>query len=338
VFSSESVRHFERDRDRIVGLAAFRRLAGKTQVIALPGDPLVRTRLTHTLEVSSIAREIGRALGMCDPLVEAIALGHDLGHPAFGHAGECALDRVAPGGFHHARQSVRVLRVLEPTHVSPEVEGGVLRHSKGPRGAVFLPEQEHAFATDEARLVRACDLYAYACHDLDDAFWLGLLEPGDTPAFVRAVLGHDPATLRASLVRRTVLASSSAGCLSLDSEACAALEDLRAFLYENLYESPRVAEQTALVAELVLVLHEAAIRSPDLFAHGLERLGVLSVRSTRPAISFVDAVATMTDRQAFQLYLALRPGQALPWPRATFSAVTGRRGGTSLNADDRSPA
>src|SRR6185369_13645987 len=122
---------FFRDRDRLLGSRAFRRLSGKTQVVACPSDPLVRTRLTHTLEVSSIAREMGRALGLIEPLVDAIALGHDLGHPAFGHAGEKALASLVPGGFHHAAQGVRVVTVLEPElDLAPATVEGILKHSK----------------------------------------------------------------------------------------------------------------------------------------------------------------------------------------------------------------
>src|SRR5262245_44207172 len=131
---------FGRDRDRLLGSRAFRRLAGKTQVVALPSDPLVRTRLTHTLEVSSIARELGRVLadlGTVEPLIEAIALCHDLGHPAFGHAGERALAAIVPGGFHHAAHGVRLVTVLEPgLDLLPETVEGILKHSKGRSGPV----------------------------------------------------------------------------------------------------------------------------------------------------------------------------------------------------------
>src|SRR4051794_17222497 len=123
---------FIADRDRVVRSRSFRRLAGKTQVVAAPVDPLVRTRLTHTLEVTAIARAIAAPLGLDESLVEAIALAHDVGHPAFGHAGEHALATVVPGGFHHAAHGVRVLTVLEPAlSLAPEVVEGVLRHSKG---------------------------------------------------------------------------------------------------------------------------------------------------------------------------------------------------------------
>src|SRR5689334_12941911 len=185
VMAEHPVLRFGRDREKILGSRAFRRLAGKTQVVALPSDPLVRTRLTHTLEVSSIAREIGRGLaglGVVDPLVEAIALGHDLGHPAFGHAGERALAALVPGGFHHAAHGVRVVTVLEPElDLAPATVEGILKHSKGRAGAVFGRGGGLVTTTREAALVRAADLYAYACHDLDDAYLLGELDRLDLP-------------------------------------------------------------------------------------------------------------------------------------------------------------
>src|SRR5262249_34334582 len=163
-------KRFRRDRDRVLGSRAFRRLSGKTQVVAIPSDPHVRTRLTHTLEVSSIAREIARPLGLVDPLVDAIALGHDLGHPAFGHAGERALAAFVPGGFHHAAHGVRVVTELEPgLDLAPEVVDGILKHSKGRSGSVFARGAALTHLHREGLVVRAADLFAYACHDLDDA-------------------------------------------------------------------------------------------------------------------------------------------------------------------------
>src|SRR5260221_12910945 len=230
--TDREARYF-RDRDRLLGSRAFRRLSGKTQVVACPNDPLVRTRLTHTLEVSSIARQIGRALGLVEPLVDAIALGHDLGHPAFGHAGEKALASLVPGGFHHAAQGVRVVTEIErDLDLAAPVVEGILKHSKGRAGAVFARGAAHAVLTREARVARAADLFAYACHDLDDAYALGALRPADLPQRVPAVLGATPPEVRHSLAHRTLRASLQEGELSLDAEPEAALQELRAFLYE----------------------------------------------------------------------------------------------------------
>jgi dGTPase len=324
-----SVGRFWRDRDGIVGSRAFRRLAGKTQVVALPSDPLVRTRLTHTLEVSSIAREIGRGLGepaVIDPLVEAIALGHDLGHPAFGHAGEKALAAVAPGGFHHAAHGVRVVTLLEPLDLAQATVEGILKHSKGRAGAVFGRGGGLASLTREASLVRAADLYAYAVHDLDDAYLLGELRRHDLPSRVVAALGTEPREVRRALVARTVAWSNDVGDIGLDAETDAALEELRAFLYERLYEGRRIASQTACVRSLFDWLWQAANDRPRLFLASIARFGLAP--DERPALegplepeTFVDAVAAMTDRQVLAVCRSLRPAargfsQAGPKARA----------------------
>jgi len=295
-----------RDRERVLGSRAFRRLAGKTQVVANPSDPLVRTRLTHTLEVSSIARELGRGLGLVDPLVDAIALAHDLGHPAFGHAGEKALAALVPGGFHHAAHGVRVVTVLEPLALAPEVVDGILKHSKGRAGAIFARGRACAALTREAMAVRAADLFAYACHDLDDAYMLGALRPADLPAEVVKILGAQPSDVRRALVTRTLQSSVERGDLSLDDEAAAALEALRAFLYERLYEGPRIARQTAAVRSLVESLWVVAAERPWEFEGALGSFGLDCRRSPHPGQTFVDSIAAMTDRQVIELGRILR--------------------------------
>jgi dGTPase len=305
---------FERDRDRILGSRAFRRLAGKTQVVALPSEPLVRTRLTHTLEVSSIAREIGRGLTeptVCDPLVEAIALGHDLGHPAFAHAGEKALASIVPGGFHHAAHGVRVVTELEPElDLAPETIEGILKHSKGRAGSVFARSGCLASATREALVVRAADVYAYASHDLDDAYLLGLLCRRDVPRRVGSVFGAEPADVRRVLVERTIASSNAHADVSLDEEAEAVLSELRSFLFERLYEARRIASQTACVRSIVEWLWEIACHRPRDFCAVVARLGLLPSRvrgNACAAVDFVDAFAAMTDRQVLDVCRALRP-------------------------------
>jgi dGTPase len=286
---------FRRDRDRVLGSRAFRRLSGKTQVVAIPSNPHVRTRLTHTLEVSSIAREVGRSLGLVDPLVDAIALGHDLGHPAFGHAGERALAAFVPGGFHHAAHGVRVVT---------ELESG-LKHSKGRSGTVFARGAALGHLTREALVVRAADLFAYACHDLDDAYLIGALKPADLPTRAREVLGTTPNEVRCMLVVGTVRTSLRAGDVSVDPETGEALQILRDFLYERLYEAPRIARQTAFVRSLFEMLWEAALERRAAFDAALECLGMGLSLGSSLARGFVDAVAAMTDRQVLELARAL---------------------------------
>jgi dGTPase len=306
---------FWRDRDRIVGSRAFRRLSGKTQVVALPSDPLVRTRLTHTLEVSSIAREIGRGLtglGVIDPLVDAIALGHDLGHPAFGHAGERALASIVPGGFHHAAHGVRVVTVLEPElDLAPATVEGILKHSKGRAGTVFGRGGGLASTTREAAVVRAADLYAYACHDLDDAYLLGELRRGDVPRGVAGRLGVEPPEVRRALVARTVAFSQANGDIGLDPETEAALEGLRSFLYERLYEGRRIGSQTACVRSLFEWLWQTANDRSRPFLAAVARFGLSPAATLAPDLplqseTFVDAVAAMTDRQVLEVCRSLR--------------------------------
>ncbi len=290
---------FARDRERVLGSRAFRRLAGKTQVVALPSDPLVRTRLTHTLEVSSIARELGRGLGLIETLVDAIALAHDLGHPAFGHAGEKALAALVPGGFHHASHGVRVVTVLEPLDLAGEVVEGVLQHSKGRAGAIFVPRRKSL--RREAKAVRAADLFAYACHDLDDAYLLGVLHPREVPNEIVSVLGAQPCEVRCALVARTVRSSLERGDIALDGEAELALQSLRTFLYERLYEGPRIARQTAAIRSLIESLWEVAMERPATFDAALAFIGLGRSIADSPAERFRDAVASMTDRQVVEL-------------------------------------
>jgi dGTPase len=304
---SQEAKYFQ-DRDRLVGSAAFRRLAGKTQVVACPSDPRVRTRLTHTLEVSSIAREMGRALGLVEPLVDAIALGHDLGHPAFGHAGEKALAALVPGGFHHAAQGVRVVTQIElGLDLSPAVVEGILKHSKGRSGAIFARGAAHAMLTREARVARAADLFAYACHDLDDAYSLDALRPLDLPRRVVSVLGQTPIEVRNNLVLGTVRASLREGELALEAESESALQELRAFLYERLYEGPRIAQQTSFVRSLVEALWETACSDEArFFRAAAQTLGSAGPVSFDMGRRFIDVIASMTDRQVLSLGRTLR--------------------------------
>src|SRR5689334_7935301 len=331
VMAEHPVLRFGRDREKILGSRAFRRLAGKTQVVALPSDPLVRTRLTHTLEVSSIAREVARGLarlGIRETLVDAIALAHDLGHPAFGHAGERALAAIVPGGFHHAAHGVRVVTVLEPgLDLAPETVDGILKHSKGRAGAVFARSGGLATTTREARVVRAADLFAYACHDLDDAYLLGEIRPQDLPPRVSAELGTEPSDIRRELVARTVAASQKRGEVCLDDSTEAALEELRAFLYERLYEGRRIGSQTACGRSLFDWLWKSACDRPLAFYAAIARLRLSPVRqapldaATLDADVFVDAVAAMTDRQVLDLCRSLRsPVRVFSAPRPEMTA------------------
>src|SRR5690348_8241328 len=184
---------FQRDRDRIVHSKAFRRLKHKTQVFFAPTGDHYRTRLTHTLEVSQIARSIAKVLRLHEELTEAIALGHDLGHPPFGHAGERVIDALVPGGFSHYEQSLRIVDVLENgrqgLNLTWEVRDGIARHSKGKHGLPVGASPEHRASTIEGQIARVADIIAYVNHDIDDAVRAGILDTNDLPASAVEVLG-----------------------------------------------------------------------------------------------------------------------------------------------------
>src|SRR5205809_4572704 len=185
---------YQRDRDRIVHSKAFRRLKHKTQVFFAPAGDHYRTRLTHTLEVSQIARTIAKVLRLHEELTEAIALGHDLGHPPFGHAGERIIDTLVPGGFNHYEQSLRIVDVLENEgrglNLSWEVRDGIAKHSKGKSGAPVGMTAALRAATIEGQIMRVADLIAYVNHDIDEAMRAGLLAPDDLPEDSIGILGR----------------------------------------------------------------------------------------------------------------------------------------------------
>src|SRR5687767_15301537 len=185
---------FQRDRDRIVHCKAFRRLKHKTQVFFSPAGDHYRTRLTHTLEVSQIARSIAKVLRLHEELTEAIALGHDVGHTPFGHAGERVLDALVPGGFSHHAQSLRIVDVLENDreglNLTFEVRDGIARHSKGKHGLPVGAPPEHRASTVEGQIARVADIIAYVNHDIDDAVRAGILAESALPAAAVAVLGQ----------------------------------------------------------------------------------------------------------------------------------------------------
>ena len=199
---------FQRDRDRIIHCKAFRRLKHKTQVFFAPTGDHYRTRLTHTLEVSQIARTIAKVLRLHEELTEAIALGHDLGHTPFGHAGERVIDQLMPGGFNHYEQSLRIVDLLENDgqglNLTWEVRDGIAKHSKGKSGAPVRLDRALRASTLEGQIMRVADLIAYVNHDIDDATRAALLRPEDLPPEPVAILGASSSRRIASLVKDVV--------------------------------------------------------------------------------------------------------------------------------------
>ena len=304
---------FQVDRDRIVHSKAFRRLKHKTQVVLLPEGDHYRTRLTHTLEVSQIARTISRSLRLNEDLTEAIALGHDLGHTPFGHMGERILDRIARScgreGFHHAAQSLRVVEILEKDgkglNLTEEVRLGILQHSKGQvdvRQSFGLARP----STLEAWVVRVSDSIAYLNHDLDDALRANFLDPGDIPSLVGERLGKSHGDRIGSLVEDVVECSRETGGICMSERVMEAVELLRATLYEKVYAAARVLAEEPKVEHVLKTLFEALIANPG--KTGLENV------ETDPVLRALDFLSGMTDRYALQFFDDI--AKPSPWPIA----------------------
>ena len=303
---------FQRDRDRIIHSKAFRRLKHKTQVFLVPGGDHYRTRLTHTLEVAQIARTMAKALCLNEDLTEAIALGHDLGHTPFGHAGEDILNEICPGGFRHSAQSLRVVDFLERDgkglNLTFEVRDGILKHSKG-KGDLIAEDPRDMAATYEGRLVRVADIIAYINHDLDDAVRAGLISPLDIPRECTAELGDSHGKKIDAMVRDILdqALNSDPPEIVMSERKLEATIRLRDFLYDRVYDLPTVHGDFMKSAKIVRELYsyflenreEFRKEAGEAFAHDpVER-------------SIADFIAGMTDRYAFKLYEKIF--LPLPW-------------------------
>lgn len=291
---------YQRDRDRVLHSKAFRRLAHKTQVFLAPVGDHYRTRLTHTLEVAQIARTIAQSLRLNQTLAEAIALGHDLGHTPFGHAGEEVLNRHVPGGFNHYRQSLRVVEVVENEgrglNLTVEVRDGIVKHSKGRHGDIFRREPKKRAITLEGDVVRAADLIAYVSHDIDDAFRAGMLKPEDAPPNVRSYLERSHSD-RLSLFVSEVIEHSLANQLSeigATSETVTLAVDTREFLFQAVYKNEVTSREFAKVEKLLREIWDHVRERPDRYI--LLREG----ESTDAQVT--DFVAGMTDRFALAFH------------------------------------
>jgi dGTPase len=261
---------FQRDRDRILHSKSFRRLKGKTQVFIDPAGDHYRTRMTHTLETAAIARVVARALRLNEDLTEAIGLGHDMGHPPFGHAGEDALDEALEQRFgHRFRHNEQSLKIAERLNLTWEVRDGILGHT-GPRE----PE------TLEGKIVRVVDRVAYINHDIDDAIRFGILRAGELPQAEVELLGPTGARRIDTLVHDLVEHSERSGDIRQSEEVGEAMLALRSFMFERVYLGPHVADE-----------HERArVTVQKIFGHLVER--------GDPVDDAVDYLAGMTDRFA----------------------------------------
>ena len=293
---------FQRDRDRIIHCKAFRRLTHKTQVFFAPAGDHYRTRLTHTLEVSQIARTIAKVLRLHEELTEAIALGHDLGHTPFGHAGERVIDRLMPGGFSHYAQSLRIVDALENDgrglNLSWEVRDGIAKHSKGKSGAPVGMSGELRASTIEGQIMRVADLIAYVNHDIDDATRAGLLTAEDLPREPVAILGGSASARIATLVKDVVTETLAGGLIEIrmSDGVLGAVLALRSYLFEAVYENATATAEFRKATDILSGLWEKVRERPDEFldrrtidAEGLDA-------ATR------DFIAGMTDRYAVRLF------------------------------------
>jgi dGTPase len=297
---------FQRDRDRVLHCKSFRRLAQKTQVLLSPAGDHYRTRITHTLEVSQIARTISRALQLNEDLTEAIALAHDLGHTPFGHAGEAALNHLVPGGFHHVRQSLRVVDVLEKEgrglNLTHEVREGIAKHSKG-KGTILSEKIEHSSSSLEGQVVRVADIIAYLNHDLDDAIRAQLLSPEEVPPQIQQTLGRTHSQ-RISAMIQDVLAASQLEkqpLIRLSAEGDALLKALREFLYQRVYDNPIVHGELVKAEALLASLWDYFLgRGRERFVQEFWPAGLDPLQPMERAVA--DFLAGMTDRYAIRLY------------------------------------
>ncbi len=286
---------FQRDRDRIIHSKAFRRLMHKTQVFLAPEGDHYRTRLTHTIEVSQIARTIARGAGLNEDLTEAIAMGHDLGHTPFGHSGESVLNEIYPGGFKHNVQSLRVVDVLESgstrrgMNLTFEVRDGILNHTGS-----ALP------VTPEGQVVKVSDRIAYINHDIDDAIRSGIITAADLPKDCIEILGDTHKKRIDTLVRDMIENSAHRPSAQLSHEKADAMNQLRAYMFENVYHNRRVkkAEDINKVEDIVASLYQYYMEHADKLPKEL-----FAMRDEYSLAELVkDHVAGMTDRYAINLY------------------------------------
>ena len=284
---------FQRDRDRILHSKSFRRLKDKTQVFLTPEGDHYRTRLTHTLEVSQNARTIAKALQLNEDLVEAIALGHDLGHTPFGHAGERALDEVCPYGFSHSEQSVRTVDVLEKggigLNLTFEVRDGIKNHQTSGEPCTL-----------EGKIVRFSDKIAYIHHDMDDAIRGGILTEKDVPREIADVIGYTTGERLDCFIHDLVTNSYGKDDIMMSKEVAKAMKDLRYFMFENVYTNKNAKSEEKKAEMLMATLYDYYLKNFDKLPNDLKNL---VDKNGDPKERIVcDYVGAMTDRFAIAMY------------------------------------
>jgi dGTPase len=293
---------FQRDRDRVIHTKAFRRLKHKTQVFFSPAGDHYRTRLTHTLEVAQIARTIAKVLRLHEELTEAIALGHDLGHTPFGHAGERVLSTLVPGGFNHYEQSLRIVDVLENDrqglNLTWEVRDGIARHSKGKSGLPVGLPPEHRASTIEGQVARVADIIAYVNHDFDDAVRAGLLRQEQLPEGVGRSLGYTSSERIGCMVSDVVHQTIDGGLseIRMSDRVLEATLELRRFLFDSVYENEVATAEFSKAEGILGGLWEKVRERPAGY------LDPRTIEAEGLDVAAQDFVAGMTDRFAVSLY------------------------------------
>lgn len=281
---------FVRDRDRIIHCKSFRRLKHKTQVFLAPSGDHYRTRLTHTLEVNQIARSIARALRLNEDLTEAVALGHDLGHTPFGHAGETVLNSLVPSGFEHNEQSLRIVEKLENgvgLNLTYEVRNGILNHKLG-----AVP------CTLEGTVVNISDRIAYINHDIDDAIRAGVLDPSELPRDCVEGLGAYNGQRIDTLIRDVVMTSFDKPFVAMSAPISALVDELRAFMFKSVYTNPKAKGEESKAKALLASLFEYYMKRPELLP--AEFYANIDTDGAERVVA--DHLACMTDGYAINLY------------------------------------
>ena len=283
---------YQRDRDRILHSKAFRRMKDKTQVFLAPQGDHYRTRLTHTLEVSQIARTIAKALRLNEDLVEAIALGHDLGHTPFGHAGERALNEVDPDGFAHYKQSVRVAQVLEKNgeglNLTWEVRDGILNHRTSGNPSTL-----------EGKVVRLSDKIAYIHHDMDDAQRAGIITEDDIPITLRMLLGYTTRERLNTIVHNIIEIIYEQDTIKMSDEIFEAMMTLRAIMFEQVYENPVAKKEEDKAVKMLTELYEYYVEHPESMSAEYREMIRRGENKTR---TVCDYLSGMTDQYSMEKF------------------------------------
>ncbi|MBU0900326.1 deoxyguanosinetriphosphate triphosphohydrolase [bacterium] len=292
---------FQRDRDRIIHSKAFKQLKYKTQVLLFPEVEQICTRLIHTIEVSQIARTIAKALRLNEDLTEAIALGHDLGHSPFGHIGESALNEVSPSGFRHHEQSLRVVEVLEKNgqglNLTYEVRDGILKHTRG-SSSLYIEPEELRPVTLEGTIVRLADSITYINHDIEDTIQARMIKMSDLPHECLKILGRRHSERINTMVYDVIINSKDKNFISMSDEVLKTTDQLRSYLYQEVYTHPRIKTQGIKAERVIKELYFYFLENPKTV---LEEFSYIMNQHEKERL-ICDYLSILSDREVISLY------------------------------------